>query len=106
MLIHDYALLVAAGILGELQQDQCADTATAIVQAWLQEVSPTEQQQAELQAQRVQETQAGLQHLFVAAAAAVQQLGAHVRQAEQHLTAGGAGAQDQQTQQEPQQHPL
>jgi hypothetical protein len=101
MLIHDCALLVAAGILGELQQDQCADTATAIVQAWLQEVSPTEQQQADLQAQRVhlQETKAGLQHLFVAAAAAV-------RQAEQHVTAGGAGAQDQQTQQEPQQHPL
>lgn len=61
-----------AGFFDQLEQDQCAIAAAAIVQAWLEEVSSTEQRQADLQAQRdeLQDTKVRLQHLFVATAAA------------------------------------
>lgn len=62
-----------AGLLDELDPCQYQQIAPAVVQAWLQDTSSMEQQQAQLKQEQadLQDGKVALQQLFVAAAAAV-----------------------------------
>lgn len=76
--------LLTAGLFDELQPTECRDAASALVQAWLADVSTLEQQQTQLQQQRqeMKDAKHNLQQLFVAAACALRTQGNTMQECE------------------------